>query len=260
MISDFKLRIVDWESDAPFCRTYSRNRIMKTPLSAGPRWRGGFTLIELLVVIAIIALLAGMLLPALSRAKIQAKVKTCKLVMHQLAGGIQQYETEYSRMPGGPGVIRYDGTNFTYGTYNLEAGVPITPSILNQRITVPPYQANNAELMSILRYTTNFFGDFRYLNPRQIQFFNEKDAPGTSGPGIGQDGVLRDPFGNPFIVTININDENKCRDPFYYGLDPTTPLEVSGQVMVWTFGPDKMADPQSKPKAGANRDNILSWE
>jgi hypothetical protein len=141
--------------------------------------------------------------------------------------------------------------------------------------------------MSILR-DQEYFGDGartwnenHKLNPKRTVYLDAKvvDRVDTIA-GIGPDGVYRDPFGNPYIITMDLNGDDRCRDSFYRldavsfkGPQPTQGLkglsrasdeadsfEASKTVMAWSLGPDGLADPTVNANQGFNDDNILSWE
>jgi hypothetical protein len=121
-------------------------------------------------------------------------------------------------------------------------------------------------------------------NPRNLVTFHGKPASSNTLPGVGPDPdyVYRDPWANPYIITMDLNDDNKCTDLWYgtpqvsqgaagaglnglIGSGSNPPVyQLNGPIMIWSFGPDKLADapnaPNPKANGGVNKDNVLSWQ
>jgi prepilin-type N-terminal cleavage/methylation domain-containing protein len=259
-----------------FTRGCVRRQSFKSMKNLLPRTRrssGAFTLIELLVVIAIIAILAAMILTAVVGAKKKAKVAQARQEIVNILAGVKQYESTYSRFPTVPGV-QAGANDVTFGPIGV---VPDVTLILT-----------NAPIIAILMDEVAY-GDGsltpnkdHVLNPQKHATLSARKVADAAQPGVGPDGEYRDPWGIPYVISLDLSYNDRCRDYFYSrrsvsqtaagsqtginGLfNPVAPgntdeYEHNGPIMVWSFGPDKKADASIPANLGVNKDNVLSWK
>jgi prepilin-type N-terminal cleavage/methylation domain-containing protein len=243
----------------------------------------GLTLIEVLVVIAIVGTLAALLLPATSRFKVKTQVQTARLEIDQIATAIAEYESIYGRFPVSGEASRaaaIGDDDVTYGAVIKETHTWLAGPV--------SYLTNNCELMAVLldleyyRDGASTINQGHIRNPRQVRFLNAPTSDNTNAAhGVGIDGVYRDPWGSPYVVTLDLNCDGRARDALYrepaVSANPKNPklglrglvrgtdakgkvfFEATAPVMVWSAGPDRYVDTKEKADRGVNRDNILSW-
>jgi prepilin-type N-terminal cleavage/methylation domain-containing protein/prepilin-type processing-associated H-X9-DG protein len=117
----------------------------------GPRLKRGFTLIELLVVIAIVAILAGMLLPAVSSVKSAARSTRCLTNLRQLGLGFHAYVGEHGFWPDWQWHQRLN--DFVNPDGPISSAWTTPASIPLGRCPAAPSRSNDLELGTTYAYT-----------------------------------------------------------------------------------------------------------
>jgi hypothetical protein len=117
-------------------------------------------------------------------------------------------------------------------------------------------------------------------NPQQTKFLNAQMVNDQTLPGVGPDLVYRDPWGNPYIISMDLNYDGMCKDAFYSldkvsgsnqtatnpGLNGLTTdgtpnnFQFHGTVMVWSAGPDGKIDSTDPATDWENKNNVLIWQ
>src|SRR5207245_3049256 len=102
--------------------------------------KSGFTLIELLVVIAIIAILIGLLVPAVQSVREAASRAKCQNNLHQLGVAVHHYHDNNKRMPAYFGtapagsVYPWENRNKAYGSWFVHLLPYVEQGNVHQRV------------------------------------------------------------------------------------------------------------------------------
>lgn len=160
--------------------------------------RNGFTLVELLVVIGIIALLIGILMPALSRARKQAQATACMSNMRQVGQQMMMYSQNFKGWLFPPGGGSDSPVSERWPVYVFSPARHDPPELVCPTDVAPAeahsYVLNNWLYDRKIKYSTRV----RALSPSHVVVMGEKKEKDSDYymnglPGVAEYDRLIDP-------------------------------------------------------------------
>ena len=124
--------------------------------------------------------------------------------------------------------------------------------------------------------------------PVGIANLNANITSDVNEAGVGPDGEYREPWGTPYVISMDTSLNDRCRDQHYsrrnvsqdsgqkgvFGLFNATTggaadeFEFNGKFLIWSLGADKKVDTLTNPnpppyggaRKGFNKDNLIGWQ
>ena len=177
----------------------------------------GFTMVELLTVIAIIAILAGLLMPALRKARMKAMEAKAKAMISQLEIALSMYETDFGTYPD------YDGGGGAYEEVQWK---------ILELLTGRNGDNQNWDLLTAHVDNNRWNGPYLDVKKDDIEW-------------TGSGNYIKDPWGNPYVVIVDLDGSTTTTYPRHNTLG----------VDIYSFGPDGMTEGPNNSETSDSTDS-----